>query len=110
LYENEVNPAASAMKRGMGYDRLKAMNAKWYKPSARTVAYSDMPSHATNYVLDDIFTILDSLCERNLTTVAVVDMTKEDIGIPVVRVVVPGLEQCTMDKDRVGARARSLLV
>jgi ribosomal protein S12 methylthiotransferase accessory factor YcaO len=37
-------------------------------------------------------------------------MTKEDIGIPVVRVVVPGLEQCTMDKDRVGARARSLLV
>ncbi len=109
IYENEVNPTGASMKRSMGYKRLKAMNNKWFAPSSRTVCFSEIPSHATRYVLDDIFTILDALCERNLNTVAVVELTKDEIGIPVVRVVVPGLEQCTMDKDRVGLRARTLI-
>jgi ribosomal protein S12 methylthiotransferase accessory factor len=110
IYENENNPSAAAMKRGMGYDRLKAMNSKWFTQSKNTIRFSDVPSHATSYVLDDIFTILDALCSRSLSTVAVADLTRKDIGIPVVRVIVPGLEQCTMDKDRVGPRARALMV
>jgi len=38
--------------------------------------------------------------------VVVVDLTRPEIGIPVVRVIVPGLEMYAMDQDRMGGRCR----
>lgn len=34
----------------------------------------------------------------------VVDLTRKELGIPVVRVIVPGMEVFAIDEDRVGAR------
>jgi len=40
---------------------------------------------------------------------AIVDLTKPDLGIPVVKVIVPGLEQWGVEGHRPGARARARL-
>jgi len=34
------------------------------------------------------------------------DLTQEEIGVPVVRVLVPGLEVFAMDNERIGSRCR----
>jgi ribosomal protein S12 methylthiotransferase accessory factor len=38
--------------------------------------------------------------------VLVADLTRPELGVPVVRVVVPGLEVFAMDNERIGARCR----
>ena len=42
--------------------------------------------------------------KKGLDRVIVVDLTREEIGIPVVRVIVPGLEVFAMDPERRGER------
>ena len=39
--------------------------------------------------------------------VIIVDLTREEIGIPVVRVIVPGLEVFAMDRERRGERVNN---
>jgi ribosomal protein S12 methylthiotransferase accessory factor len=41
-----------------------------------------------------------------LSRVIATDLTRAEIGVPVVRVVVPGLEIAAMDQERVGQRCR----
>ena len=40
--------------------------------------------------------------------VAIVDLTREDVGIPCVRAVVPGLEVSTIGPSRIGGRAHGI--
>jgi ribosomal protein S12 methylthiotransferase accessory factor len=46
------------------------------------------------------------LNKQGLDRVIVVDLTRDEIGIPVVRVVVPGLESYAMDPERRGERVK----
>jgi ribosomal protein S12 methylthiotransferase accessory factor YcaO len=39
-----------------------------------------------------------------------VDLTREDVGIPVVRIAVPGLEMYAIDHERIGPRCKRPVV
>lgn len=62
-------------------------------------------SAATSSFGADITLVLDRLRTAGLETAIVVDLTDPDLQIPVVRVVVPGLEGYMFDYYRPGARA-----
>ena len=51
--------------------------------------------------------MLKKLEEAGSNRVVVVDLTREEIGLPVVRVIVPGLEISAVDPERVGKRCRN---
>lgn len=53
----------------------------------------------------DINTVIERLLAAGLESVIVVDLSREDMGIPVVRVIVPGLEGYVFDFYRPGPRA-----
>ncbi|NLV27929.1 MAG: YcaO-related McrA-glycine thioamidation protein [Methanomicrobiales archaeon] len=89
----------------VGYDRAKRLNKKWFDPEPR-ISYDDMSSYHTDDFLDDIHIVIDRLKEAGLDRVLVVDLTRPEIGIPVVRVIVPGLEHYAMDPERLGERCR----
>lgn len=57
-------------------------------------------------ILDDIVLLLKSLENVGLRRAIVVDLTNPEIGIPVVRVIVPGLETFKVTKSVMGNRAR----
>jgi ribosomal protein S12 methylthiotransferase accessory factor len=48
----------------------------------------------------------EALKRKGLDRVFVVDLTREEIDIPVVRVIVPGLESYAMDGERRGKRVK----
>ncbi len=48
--------------------------------------------------------MIEALNKQGLDRVIVVDLTRKEIGIPVVRVIVPGLEVFAMDAERRGYR------
>jgi len=92
-------------RRRMGYERVKRMNRYWYEaPSAET--FASVPSMDTDDFLTDIVHTTRRLEAAGFDRVIVVDLTRPEIGIPVVRVIVPGLETYAMDGERMGRRCR----
>ena len=89
----------------MGYERVRRMNRYWFEADSE-VPFSALPSAEHDDFLKDIGAIVSALGKAGLDRVLVADLTREEIGVPVVRVVVPGLEVYAMDNERIGARCR----
>jgi len=68
------------------------------------VAFPPPPPVDHDDIRDDIEWMAGRLAERGADRVFVVDLTLPDVGVPVVRVIVPGLEHVAVDEYRVGAR------
>ncbi|MHC1604518.1 MAG: YcaO-related McrA-glycine thioamidation protein [Candidatus Methanofastidiosia archaeon] len=96
---------SSEVKKKIGYERMKRLNRQWFSRGEK-ILFSDIPSLDTKYIKDDIGVVLERLSRRGLSQVIVVDLTREKVDVPVVRIVVPGLEQFALDRDRVGMRGR----
>ena len=93
------------LRKKMGYERAKRINRYWYRDNG-TVNYHSISSSDTDDFLTDIHMIIDALDKKGLDRVIIVDLTREEIGIPVVRVIVPGLEVFAMDPERRGERVK----
>jgi ribosomal protein S12 methylthiotransferase accessory factor len=95
--------------RRIGYDRLKRINRRWFAPSEERVRLADLESRASNDFLVDIEYTVKRLGGAGLREVIVVDLTRENVGIPAVRVLVPGLAVYALDKERTGNRLRTAI-
>lgn len=100
----KVNAELQKATREMGYDRIKEINSLWYGECKQKERLSEIPNLATPYVLDDIEVVLDRLVKCGFDMVIAADLTRPETNIPVVRMIVPGMEVMTMDPDRVGGR------
>jgi len=89
----------------MGYERVRRMNRYWFEADSE-VPFSALPTAENDDFLKDIGGIVTSLGKAGMDRVLVADLTRGEIGVPVVRVVVPGLEVYAMDNERIGARCR----
>jgi len=100
--------AATDMKKIMGYEWMRKQNKHWFEIAEDeefdTVKFSSVD---TDDFLDDIKHVMARLKAAGLKRVIVVDLTREEIGVPVVRVVVPGLEMYGVDGDRIGRRCKN---
>jgi ribosomal protein S12 methylthiotransferase accessory factor len=89
----------------MGYERVRRMNRYWFEADSE-VPFSALPSQENDDFLKDIGVVVSALGKAGMDRVLVTDLTREEIGVPVVRVVVPGLEVYAMDNERIGRRCR----
>jgi ribosomal protein S12 methylthiotransferase accessory factor len=74
--------------------------------SNKTIKFSDIETSVNEDILDDIRLILERLKKVGLTTAIIINLTVAQIGIPVVRSIVPGLETFKITKSMIGPRAR----
>lgn len=65
---------------------------------------SALTMHYHNDITHDIKALLELLRERNFQKVIVIDLTRHDLDIPTVRVIIPGMEVYCFDKERRGDR------
>ncbi len=88
----------------MSYTAMKRLNKHWYedKEDAK-VKLNELPSLATDTIDGDIRVALDKL-KALVDRVIVVDLTRAEIGIPVVRVIIPGFEVYARNSERIGRR------
>ncbi len=93
-------------RKQIGYERTKRLNRHWFEPKEEK-SFSEIPSFESDDFLLDIEYMLKKLEDAGLDRVIVVDLTREEIGIPVVRVIVPGLEISAVDPERVGKRSKN---
>ena len=90
--------------RHLGYERMKRINKLWLEPSGALRSLDDLPHLETDDIFDDLQVVRAKINARGMSRTVVVDLTRKEIGIPVVRVIVPGMEVFAIDEDRVGAR------
>lgn len=96
---------AEFMRRA-GYERMKRLNRHWFSEPEDTITLDEMEDLSTRSFRGDLEITLRKLREAGLKDVFYVDLTR-DVGVPVVRVIVPGLEVFSVDPERVGRRIRS---
>lgn len=75
-----------------------------------TRAFADAPHTLHDTLDEDVTHVLGALADQGLTQAVAVDLTRPDIGLDVVRVVVPGLEHLAFDHDEFVPGARALAV
>ncbi|MFP2933751.1 YcaO-like family protein [Pyxidicoccus sp. 3LG] len=80
--------AYEAARDGVAAERLRARLRE--EPAVRR--FQDVPTHDGPTLEDDLEWVMSRLVVTGLTQVVAVDLTKPELGVPVVRVVVPGLE------------------
>ena len=104
----KINAQLQKVTQDMGYERIKEVNRMWFGESRRKIRLSEIPDRSTPYVLDDIEVVLGSLMNAGFESVIAVDLTRPELNVPVVRMIVPGLEVSTMDPEREGGRLRGM--
>lgn len=90
--------------RKAGYDRMKKINKHWFGDSKDSVDLSKMKNKSAKSFKEDIDTSLRALAKCGFNKVLYRDLTRSEIQISVVRVIIPGLEVYSVDSDRVGKR------
>jgi thioglycine synthase len=90
-------------------DNTDEKKAWQFMQSNKTVRLSDIKSFCNDDILDDIKLILDNLRGAGIRRAIIVDLSNEDIKIPVVRAILPGLETFKITKSIMGWRARRYL-
>lgn len=92
----------------IGYERTKRINKHWFGVSDGTGTvdrdFDSITSFESDDFLDDIGHMIKNLECAGMDRVIVVDLTRSEIDVPVVRVIVPGLEVYAMDSERSGTR------
>jgi thioglycine synthase len=78
-----------------------------FMPSKKTIKFSQIQTFFNEDILDDIKLILSRLKGVGLGKAIIVDLTNPEIGVPVVRAIVPGLETFKITKSVMGMRARA---
>jgi putative methanogenesis marker protein 1 len=105
--KRDAMKAASA--RIISYEAMKKRNRHWFeykgkdKGEEEKVRLDELPALATDTIDGDIEIALEKL-RRIVNRVIVVDLTREGVGIPVVRVIIPGFEVYARNPERIGNR------
>ena len=87
-------------------DKLGAALLDAMSEAAAPIAFEDIPNHDADDVLVDVRWELERLRAAGITAAVAVDLTRPEFGIPVVRMIVPGLEwDCTHPRYVPGRRA-----
>jgi len=94
------------VRKQIGYERTKKLNAKWFDET-KTIRWSEFKDISTDDFLDEIKNTIKMLNQVGLQTVIIKDLTRSELGIPVVRVLIPGLESYAIDSDRSGLRCKA---
>jgi putative methanogenesis marker protein 1 len=90
--------------RKLGYERMKRINRMWLTEGGPNVPLGDLPWLDTDDIYDDLQVARAKVNARGMSQMIVVDLTRKELGLPVARVIVPGMEVFAIDEDRVGPR------
>jgi ribosomal protein S12 methylthiotransferase accessory factor len=104
IHGTREDTTRAVFMRKAGYERMKRMNKHWFGESGEVIDLGKIKNNAGNSFKEDIKTSMNLLEKAGFKDVLFVDLTREKIEIPVVRVIIPGLEVYSIDTTRVGKR------
>ena len=90
--------------REAGYERMKRINKYYFKQEENQVKLSDIENKSTSSITKDIEIVKNELIANDIEKILYVDLTRPELDVSVVRVVIPEMEVYTIDPSRAGYR------
>ena len=90
--------------REAGYERMKRINKYYFKQEEDQIKVSDMENKSTSSITKDIEIVKNELMNNDIEKILYVDLTRPELDVSVVRVVIPEMEVYTIDPSRAGYR------
>ena len=90
--------------RTAGYERMKRINKHYFQEEEDKIALSDIENKSTDSITKDIEIVLDELTKNEIEHVLYYDLTRPELDVNVVRVIIPKMELYSIDSSRVGYR------
>lgn len=90
--------------RKAGYERMKRINSYYFEDEDYKMSFNDINDKSTNSINRDIEIVKEELIKNGLDKILYVDLTRPELGVSVVRVVIPTMELYSLDNTRAGDR------
>ena len=90
--------------RTAGYERMKRINKHYFQEEDEKISLSDIENRSTDSITQDINIVLDELKANEIEHVLYYDLTRPELDVDVVRVIIPTMELYSIDQSRAGYR------
>ena len=90
--------------RTAGYERMKRINKHYFQQDEVQIDLNDIKNKSTDSITKDIDIVLDELKTNKIEHVLYYDLTRPELEINVVRVIIPTMELYSIDQSRAGYR------
>lgn len=90
--------------REAGYERMKRINKFYFKQEEDQIPLSDIENKSTTSITKDIEIVKDELMANEIDKILYVDLTRPELDVSVVRVIIPEMEIYAIDQSRAGYR------
>jgi thioglycine synthase len=104
IHGTREDTVRAVFMRKAGYQRMKRINSHWFGESERSVELSELKNASGKSFKEDIETSKKLLSKCGFEDILYIDLTRPEIEIPVVRVLIPGMELYSVDVNRAGKR------
>ena len=90
--------------REAGYERMKRINKFYFRDEEEQIKLSDIENKSTSSITRDIEIVKDELVSNDIQKLLYSNLTRPELDVSVVRVVIPEMELYTIDPSRAGYR------
>lgn len=90
--------------RTAGYERMKRINKHYFEEEDEKICLNDIVNRSTDSITKDIDIVLDELKANEIEHVLYYDLTRPELNVNVVRVIIPTMELYSIDSSRAGYR------
>ena len=90
--------------REIGYERMKRINKYYFRQEDEKINLADIPDKSTSSITRDIEIVKNELISHDIEKILYTDLTRPELDVSVVRVVIPKMELYSIDHERAGYR------
>ena len=90
--------------REAGYERMKRINKYYFQQEEEQISLSDIENRSTDSITKDIEIVKNELIANDIEKILYVDLTRPELDVSVVRVIIPEMEMYAIDQSRAGYR------
>ena len=90
--------------REAGYERMKRINKFYFKQEEEQINLSDIENKSTTSIDEDLEIVKEELVSNEIEHVLYYDLTRPELDVNVVRVIIPEMELYAIDPTRAGYR------
>ena len=90
--------------REAGYKRMKRINKIYFQEEENQINLSDIENKSTPSVTEDIEIVKEELISNDIKQILYTDLTRPELDVSVVRVIIPEMELYALDPNRAGYR------
>lgn len=90
--------------REAGYERMKRINKYYFREEEKQSNFQDIENKSTTSIKEDLDIVKEELISNDIKQILYTNLTRPELNISVVRVIIPEMEIYALDPTRAGYR------